>query len=54
MQDPHMILADEPIASLDPMNAKIVMDALRRIHDATTSSSATCTRSTPRATIATG
>lgn len=33
MQDPHMILADEPIASLDPMNAKIVMDALREIHD---------------------
>ena len=33
MQDPKMILADEPIASLDPMNAQIVMDALRRIHD---------------------
>ncbi|MCX2723345.1 phosphonate ABC transporter ATP-binding protein [Roseibium salinum] len=33
MQDPHMILADEPIASLDPMNAKIVMDALRQIHE---------------------
>ncbi len=33
MQDPHMILADEPIASLDPMNAKIVMDALREIHE---------------------
>jgi phosphonate transport system ATP-binding protein len=33
MQDPRMILADEPIASLDPMNAQIVMDALRRIHD---------------------
>lgn len=33
MQDPDLILADEPIASLDPMNAQIVMDALRRIHD---------------------
>ena len=33
MQDPKMILADEPIASLDPMNAQVVMDALRRIHD---------------------
>ncbi len=33
MQDPKVILADEPIASLDPMNAQIVMEALRRIHD---------------------
>ena len=33
MQDPKVILADEPIASLDPMNAQVVMDALRRIHD---------------------
>ena len=33
MQDPRIILADEPIASLDPMNAQIVMDTLRRIHD---------------------
>ena len=33
MQEPEMILADEPIASLDPMNAQIVMDALRRIHE---------------------
>ena len=33
MQDPKIILADEPIASLDPMNAQIVMDDLRRIHD---------------------
>jgi phosphonate transport system ATP-binding protein len=33
MQSPNIILADEPIASLDPMNAKIVMDALREIHD---------------------
>ncbi len=33
MQDPKIILADEPIASLDPMNAQIVMDALRLIHE---------------------
>ncbi|SDN61925.1 phosphonate transport system ATP-binding protein [Lutimaribacter pacificus] len=33
MQDPAVILADEPIASLDPMNAQIVMEALRRIHE---------------------
>jgi phosphonate transport system ATP-binding protein len=33
MQEPQMILADEPIASLDPMNAQIVMDSLRRIHE---------------------
>ena len=33
MQDPAIILADEPIASLDPMNAQLVMDTLRRIHD---------------------
>ena len=31
MQDPAIILADEPIASLDPMNAQVVMDALKRI-----------------------
>ncbi|MGI1663649.1 phosphonate ABC transporter ATP-binding protein [Palleronia sp. KMU-117] len=33
MQDPRIVLADEPIASLDPMNAQIVMDDLRRIHE---------------------
>lgn len=33
MQDPRIILADEPIASLDPMNAQIVMQALRQIHE---------------------
>jgi phosphonate transport system ATP-binding protein len=32
MQDPRIILADEPIASLDPMNAQVVMDTLRRIN----------------------
>jgi phosphonate transport system ATP-binding protein len=33
MQDPRIVLADEPIASLDPMNAQLVMDDLRRIHE---------------------
>jgi phosphonate transport system ATP-binding protein len=28
MQQPRFVLADEPIASLDPSNAKVVMDAL--------------------------
>ena len=32
MQQPKMMLADEPIASLDPLNAKIVMEALRDIN----------------------
>jgi phosphonate transport system ATP-binding protein len=32
MQQPRIILADEPIASLDPRNGKVVMDALRRIN----------------------
>ena len=33
MQAPRLVLADEPIASLDPLNAKIVMDALRDINE---------------------
>ena len=33
MQNPRMILADEPIASLDPRNAKIVMDSLKQINE---------------------
>ena len=33
MQEPKLILADEPIASLDPLNARLVMEALRKIHD---------------------
>ena len=33
MQQPKVLLADEPIASLDPMNAKIVMDALKQINE---------------------
>jgi phosphonate transport system ATP-binding protein len=38
MQRPRILLADEPIASLDPMNAKIVMDAMAEInrHDGIT------------------
>ena len=32
MQQPQVLLADEPIASLDPRNAKVVMDALRDIN----------------------
>jgi phosphonate transport system ATP-binding protein len=32
VQEPDLILADEPIASLDPRNTKVVMDALLRIH----------------------
>ena len=32
VQEPDIILADEPIASLDPHNTRIVMDALLRIN----------------------
>ena len=32
MQEPTLLLADEPIASLDPHSATLVMDALRRIN----------------------
>ncbi len=32
LQKPSIILADEPIASLDPRNTKVVMDALQRIN----------------------
>ncbi|MEI7598231.1 MAG: phosphonate ABC transporter ATP-binding protein [Aestuariivirga sp.] len=32
VQDPRIILADEPVASLDPRNTKIVMDSLRNLH----------------------
>ncbi len=32
-QDPKMILADEPIASLDPLSAEVVMKSLREIHE---------------------
>ncbi|MEQ9121501.1 MAG: phosphonate ABC transporter ATP-binding protein [Alphaproteobacteria bacterium] len=33
MQGPRMMLADEPIASLDPLSAETVMRALREIHE---------------------
>ncbi len=33
MQTPKMVLADEPIASLDPLSAEKVMTALREIRD---------------------
>jgi phosphonate transport system ATP-binding protein len=32
VQEPRLILADEPIASLDPRNTRVVMDALLRIN----------------------
>ena len=32
VQEPDLVLADEPVASLDPRNARIVMDALQRIN----------------------
>ena len=32
LQEPRLILADEPIASLDPRNARVVMDALRDVN----------------------
>lgn len=32
LQKPKIVLADEPIASLDPRNTKVVMDALLRIN----------------------
>jgi phosphonate transport system ATP-binding protein len=32
VQDPDILLADEPIASLDPLNAALVMETLRRIN----------------------
>lgn len=31
MQQPDVLLADEPVASLDPVNAEVVMDALLRV-----------------------
>ena len=33
VQDPVMILCDEPISSLDPSSAKIIMDYLRKIQN---------------------
>lgn len=31
-QEPELVLADEPIASLDPRNTRIVMEALKRLN----------------------
>ena len=33
MQNPRIILADEPVASLDPLNTSIVLDYLKKIHE---------------------
>ena len=33
LQAPKLLLADEPIASLDPLNAQIVMDSLKDINE---------------------
>jgi phosphonate transport system ATP-binding protein len=32
VQEPDLVLADEPVSSLDPANTRVVMDALRRIN----------------------
>ena len=32
VQEPSIVLADEPVASLDPRNSKTVMDALQRMN----------------------
>ena len=32
VQEPEIILADEPVSSLDPRNARLVMDTLLRIN----------------------
>jgi len=33
VQAPHVVLADEPIAALDPKNTKMVMDDLKRLNE---------------------
>ena len=33
MQDPKIVLADEPIASLDPLTTESVMDDLKRLNE---------------------
>ena len=46
MQDPALLLCDEPIASLDPSSSKIIMDQIRdmaRMH-ATSAALSICTR----------
>src|ERR1700736_488705 len=32
LREPEIVLADEPVASLDPENTRVVMDALQRIN----------------------
>lgn len=32
VQEPRILLADEPVASLDPRNTRVVMDAIQRIN----------------------
>ena len=32
MQNPSILLADEPISSLDPKNSKVVMDDIKKIN----------------------
>jgi phosphonate transport system ATP-binding protein len=32
LQEPEIVLADEPVASLDPQNTQVVMEALRRLN----------------------
>lgn len=39
IQNPHLILCDEPIASLDPHSSKVIMDILK---DITTNKNITC------------
>jgi phosphonate transport system ATP-binding protein len=31
LQEPDLVLADEPVASLDPVNAEVVMEALQKV-----------------------
>jgi phosphonate transport system ATP-binding protein len=33
MQDPHLLLADEPIANLDPKTAKMIVELLKQINE---------------------
>ena len=45
MQDPALLLCDEPIASLDPSSSKIIMDQIREMARSRTSAAlSTCTR----------
>jgi phosphonate transport system ATP-binding protein len=52
-QQPKVILADEPVASLDPKTSRTVLHYLKQAsRDSASPSSATCTRSTTRASSA--